>query len=102
MLRQVPHRFRQLWNKVRLDSRWSAGLGVIHQSKSFAAIDNTVTLPGFTRVDAAVFVQLTPRLRAQANIENLFDTGYAATAQGNNNILPGSPRAVRISLSAAL
>jgi catecholate siderophore receptor len=98
----TPHQMVSLWNKVRLDSRWSAGLGVIHQSKSFAAIDNTVTLPGFTRVDAAVFVQLTPRLRAQANIENLFDTGYAATAQGNNNILPGSPRAVRISLSAAL
>jgi catecholate siderophore receptor len=98
----TPHNMVSLWNKVRLDSRWSLGLGVVHQSKSFAAIDNTVTLPGFTRVDAAVFVQLTPRLRAQANIENLFDSGYVATAQGNNNILPGSPRAVRISLSAAL
>jgi catecholate siderophore receptor len=98
----TPHNMVSLWNKVRLDGRWSLGLGVIHQSKSFAAIDNTVTLPGFTRVDAAVFVQLTERIRAQANIENLFDAGYVATAQGNNNILPGSPRAVRISLSAAL
>jgi len=98
----TPHQMASLWNKVRLDRRWSVGLGVVHQSKSFAAIDNTVTLPGFTRVDAAVFVQLTPRIRAQANVENLFDTGYAAAAQGDNNILPGSPRAVRISLSAAL
>jgi catecholate siderophore receptor len=98
----TPHNMVSLWNKVRLDSRWSLGLGVLHQSKAFAAIDNTVTLPGFTRVDAAVFVQLTPRLRAQANVENLFDAGYVATAQGNNNILPGSPRAVRISFSASL
>jgi len=31
----------------------------------------------------------------QINIENLFDTRYYATADGNNNISPGSPRAIR-------
>ena len=39
----------------------------------FASTDNTVTLPAFTRVDAAVFFTITPRLRAQMNVENLFD-----------------------------
>ena len=42
----------------------------------FAAIDNTVTLPGYTRVDVALFYALTRELRLQANVENLFDTKY--------------------------
>ena len=37
----------------------AAGLGVLYRSDMFAAIDNTVTLPGYTRADAAVFVTLT-------------------------------------------
>jgi catecholate siderophore receptor len=77
------------------------GLGVIGQGKSYAAVDNAVTLPGYTRVDAALFWTVNDRLRAQLNLENLFDRRYAATAQGNNNILPGSPRAARVSLTAA-
>ena len=75
------------------------GLGVVHQTGMFAAIDNTVTLPGFTRADGAVFVRLTPLLGAQVNVENLFDERYYATSHGNNNIMPGAPRTVRLSLT---
>ena len=42
-------------------------------------------------MDAAVFFTLSPRLRAQLNIENLFDTDYYAYAHSNTNITPGSP-----------
>ena len=66
----------------------------------YAGADNTVTLPGFARVDAAVYYELTPDLRVQLNIENLFDRRYFASAHSNNNIMPGSPRALRVSLSA--
>jgi len=66
----------------------------------FAAIDNTVTLPGFTRLDAAAFVTLSETLRAQVNIENLLDARYYPTSHGNNNIAPGAPRTVRFSLTA--
>ena len=34
-------------------------LGVIYRTDMFAAIDNTVTLPGYTRVDAAGFYSIT-------------------------------------------
>jgi catecholate siderophore receptor len=64
----------------------------------FAATDNTVTLPAFTRVDGAMFFVLNARLRAQANFENLLDEHYYLYANGNNNITPGSPRAVRLAL----
>jgi catecholate siderophore receptor len=33
------------------------------------------------------------------NVENVFDTRYYAFSNGNNNITPGSPRAVRLSLT---
>ena len=40
------------------------------------------------------------RTRAQLNVENLLDTRYYATSQGNNNIMPGASRTLRLSLSA--
>jgi catecholate siderophore receptor len=65
----------------------------------YAAIDNAVRLPAFTRVDAALFIGLGAYLRAQMNLENLFDERYYPLAHSNNNITPGSPRAVRLSLT---
>jgi catecholate siderophore receptor len=56
-------------------------------------------LPGFTRVDGAVFFTPTPRLRIQANLENIFNESYYASAHNNNNITPGSPRALRVALT---
>ena len=67
----------------------------------FAAIDNTVTLPGYTRVDAAVYVPLSARMRLQANVENVFDRRYYVNADSNTNISPGTPRALRVGLTAA-
>jgi catecholate siderophore receptor len=94
----VPRGSASLWNRVQLTPAVGAGLGVIHQGSSFAAIDNTVTLPGYTRADAAFFATIGRGLRGQVNVENLFGTRYFASAQGNNNILPGAPRLVRVSL----
>jgi len=66
----------------------------------FAAIDNTVILPSYTRADAAVFVSLTERVRLQANVENLFNKKYYLNADNNTNISPGSSRSVRVGLTA--
>ena len=97
---QVPHHTFSLWNNYRFHPRWAAGLGLIHRSDMFAAVDNTVLLPGYTRADAAVFFNITERWRLQANAENLFDRRYYLNADGNNNISPGSSRAVRVGLTA--
>lgn len=94
----VPATTLSLWNKVDLTSRVGAGLGVVYQGKSYAAIDNSVTLPAFTRADAALFVKLLAGTRVQANLENIFDAEYYATSHGNNNIMPGAPRSLRVSL----
>jgi catecholate siderophore receptor len=96
----VPRHSVSLWNKYQITPAWAAGLGVIYQDGSFAAINNQVTLPAFTRVDAAVYYKISKDLRAQLNLENLFDRRYFPTANGNDNITPGSPRAVRVSVAA--
>ena len=97
---QVPHHMLSLWNNLRFNERTGAGLGVVYRSAMFAAIDNTVTLPGFTEVEAAAYLNLTHDLRLQLNVDNVFDTRYFANADNNTNISPGSPRAARIGIVA--
>lgn len=96
----VPRTTLSLWNRYAVSSRWGIGLGIVHRADMYAAIDNRVTLPSFVEMDGALFASLGKNLRAQVNAENLFDTRYYTTANGNNNITPGSPRAIRLSLSA--
>ncbi len=86
---QVPHNTFSLWNNYRVTSRWSAGLGILNRSDMFAAIDDTVRLPGYTRADAAMYYSLSERIRLQANVENLFDRKYYVNADSNTNISPG-------------
>jgi catecholate siderophore receptor len=98
-LAQVPRHSFSLWNRVDVSPMWGAGVGIISRSDSFVATDNTVTLPGFTRVDGGVFFTLSPSLRAHVNVENVFNTRYYWSAHNNNNIAPGSPRALRVTLT---
>jgi catecholate siderophore receptor len=78
---------------------WRVGLGLVHQDDMFTSISNAVTLPGFTRVDGAVFLTLSERLEAQLNVENLFDEEYFGTAHNDNNILPGAPTTARVTVT---
>src|SRR5882672_6531098 len=96
---QVPHHTLSLWNQYQFHPRFGGGLGVIYRDDMFAAIDNTVTLPGYTRADAAVYFTLSREVRLQANVENLFDKKYFVNADNNTNISPGFPRALRIGLT---
>jgi catecholate siderophore receptor len=96
----VPYNTFSVWNKYQFTEQWAAGLGVINYSNFFASSDDTVLIPEFTRVDAAIYFRLNQMWRAQLNIENLFDRKYYATADGNNNITPGSPRVFRLSATA--
>jgi catecholate siderophore receptor len=96
---QVPRHTFSLWNTYRLAKKWSAGLGLTHRSNMFAAIDNKVVLPGYTRADIAAYYSLTERVRIQANFENALNRQYYANADSNDNISPGSPRSVRLTLN---
>ena len=65
----------------------------------FAAIDNSVTLPGYARVDGGLFYSWNEHVRLQANVENLGGRRYYSNADNNTNISPGSPRSLRLGLT---
>jgi catecholate siderophore receptor len=93
-LGQVPKHQFALWNRYDFTRSLGLGLGVIRQSSQFAAIrtaTSTTQLPGFTRVDAALFFKASDRLEFQVNVENLLDQQYFSDAHNNNNITPGAP-----------
>jgi catecholate siderophore receptor len=91
----VPRIAASLWNRVNFLSA-GIGLGIIRQTKSYAGIDNAVTLPAFTRVDAALYSPELQGVRLQLNVENILDARYFGTAHSNNNISPGAPRTFRL------
>lgn len=96
----VPLHTFSLWNRYQFHPMFGAAVGLIHQSDFFASSDNQVKLGAFTRVDAGLYFNFNENWRAQLNVENIFNRRYIVTADGNNNLQPGSPRAVRFSLTA--
>ena len=98
-LAQLPRHSASLWNRYDFNPSFGVGLGIVHRGAIFANIDNRVTLPAFTRVDAALYWTLGPSLQLQLNVENLGDKRYFAAAHSNNNISPGAPRSAWISVN---
>lgn len=98
-LAMLPRHSVSLWNKVALTRKFEAGLGIIHRGDSFTSVDNAVLLPGYTKADAALFYNVNARVRAQLNVENILDSIYFPMAHNNTNITPGTPRALRLSLT---
>jgi catecholate siderophore receptor len=99
MVNHVPKHSGALW--VRYDPTESIGaaIGVTSMSKRYTATDNTVYMPGYTRVDGALYYRINDNFDVQVNVENLFDKHYFLYADSNNNISPGSPRAFRVALN---
>ena len=95
---QVPEHQLSLWNRLDVTPRLGLGVGLYHQSRQFASIGNTVVLPAYTRLDAALFYKLTDRIEAQLNVENIGDTRYFPNAHNDNNISTGAPINARATL----
>jgi catecholate siderophore receptor len=97
----VPRHSFSLWNRYDVTKELGFGVGVIARSKSYASISNTVKLPGYARVDAALYYALPHGLRVQVNAENLLGAHYFPTASNDNNIAPGAPRTIKATLGAS-
>ncbi|HET7605374.1 MAG TPA: TonB-dependent siderophore receptor [Sphingomicrobium sp.] len=91
----VPRHSFSLWNRYDVTPQLGIGLGVIARSKSYASISNAVKLPGYARVDAALYYRLPNGLEAQLNAENLLGADYFPSASNDNNIAPGAPRSIK-------
>ena len=98
---QVPRNNASLWNMYQIVPQFGVGLGVVYRTGMFAAIDNTVRLPGYTRLDGALYYTVSDHVRLQANVENLLDRKYYVNSDSNTNISPGAPFSVRVGLNAS-
>ena len=62
-------------------------------------IDNGTSLPDFTVVNIGGYVQLRPDLRAQLNIDNLFDQDYYVASYTNYWVQVGETLKATLSLN---
>jgi len=99
-LANVPSDIFTLWNRYQLTSMFGVGLGIVHRSEMFASLNNTTVLPSFTRLDGALFVDLTESVELQLNVENILDETYYVSSHTDNNISPGAPLSAYVTLKA--
>jgi catecholate siderophore receptor len=95
---QVPAHMFSFWNRYDVSSQLGFGLGVTYQDEQFASASNAVTVPEFSRVDAAIFYTMRNGTALQLNIENVLDEDYFPAAHNDNNISPGAPLNARFTV----
>ncbi len=95
---QTPEHMLSIWNEYQATDQLALALGVTYQDSYFVREDNAVEVPDFTRVDAAVFYDLSDQTRLQLNVENLFDEDYFPDAHSNDNISTGKPLNARLTI----
>lgn len=94
----VPRDSFSLWSRYLLTPNWGVGAGIHGESAKYTSYDNHVVLPGNAVADAMAYYQ-NDHYRLQLNLNNLTNRNYYATASGDNEIMPGTPRGVNLSLS---
>jgi iron complex outermembrane recepter protein len=87
-LANVPENQFTLWTTYEIQQGnlqgLGFGLGFLYLSDRFGDLDNSFTLPGYFRTDAALFYDR-DNWRAQLNIENLFDIDYFSASRFGNS-----------------
>lgn len=94
----VPQQTLSLHSSHMLAAGWEASWGVIARSSMYSSSSNKVILPGYARLDVALGWQINPQNRLQLSMENALNRGYYASSYNDNNISPGTPRDLRLSL----
>jgi catecholate siderophore receptor len=97
----VPRQSLSLWSRYQWRPAFGLGLGLVSRSAMDTSTSNLVQMPGYARFDAGLYFTLAGGVRLQANIENLLDRVYYKSAYNDNNITPGSPRALRLTLDTS-
>ena len=97
-LRELPENTFSIWSSYQATPRIGLGLGLTYQDDSFINQSNTATLPSYTRVDAAVYFDVSERLSLQLNIDNLADELYFPNAHSTHQATVGESINARLSM----
>jgi catecholate siderophore receptor len=96
---ELPKSSFSIWNNYQLSEKLGLGLGAIYQGDSTPkGGSDTVTVPSFTRIDAAAYYQLSENLRLQLNVENLLDEEYYPHAYSTHQFTVGAPLNASVSI----
>jgi len=95
----TPRNSAFAWVMKDLGQGLRLGGGVNHVGARFTSLTNLVTLPAYTTVDAALQYTL-GQWDLDVNVKNLANRKYYVSSHGSNDnlILPGSPRALQVTL----
>jgi len=86
---------------------WSLGAGVTHVGKRLGEVhtqaqadggDPKFELPAYTTARLSARWSVTPSTRLVADVDNLFDTTYAASSYSRLWVMPGAPRKISLGL----
>ncbi len=97
--RELPENMLSVWNTFRATEKLGLGLGIAYQDESFINNGNSAILPSYTRVDAAVYYDVSENLRLQLNVENLTDKLYFPHAHSTHQASVGAPLNAQFSVS---
>lgn len=91
----APEHSASMWGRYDVGPALAVAFGATYQSRRFAAQDNLVEMPGFVRLDAAAYYEVSENIDVQVNVENLFNEKYIVYAHSNTNGTPSAPTLVR-------
>ncbi|MDX2238722.1 MAG: TonB-dependent siderophore receptor [Hyphomonadaceae bacterium] len=97
----VPQHQASLW--LRYDAATlpiGVGFGAYHVGEREATLPNTFIIPGYTRLDAALFWRVQDGVEAALNVQNLTDETYYDSQ--DNLLYPGAPLSVLASVRVKL
>ncbi|BAC88301.1 TonB-dependent receptor domain-containing protein, partial [Gloeobacter violaceus] len=94
----APLHGASFWSAYRIGEGplegWGVGAGLFAVGERFEDLDNSFILPGYTRVDAALYYRR-GWLNAAINFKNLLGAQYIESAIGRTAIYPGAPFTVQ-------
>ena len=97
-LPNAPFNNLSIWNRVNLiencDQTIGVGLGVVSESSRPGDLQDSFSMPGFTRWDAGIFY-VRGHLSANLYFENIFNIHYYSSAQNDLAVNPGAPFTMR-------
>ena len=97
-LRELPEHMFSVWSTYQMTPRLGFGLGLTHQDDSFINQSNTAILPSYTRIDAAVYFDVSESLSMQLNIDNVADELFFPNAHSTHQVTVGESINARLSM----
>jgi catecholate siderophore receptor len=97
--RELPEHMASIWGNYYVTPKLAFGLGATYQDESLIRDGGSAMLPDYTRVDAAVYYQVSDNLQVQLKVENLLNEEYYPYAHSTHQASVGDPLNARIAIS---